>query len=79
MTYPKDGRVVWHLRRLRLCVFFLLLGYTDVFHITAAEDDVFVDTGGGGNLLGGVASPPFSAIGNDIFEGNGGGLGVDLM
>lgn len=79
MTYSKDGRVVWHLRRLRLCVFLLLLGYTDVFHVATAKDYVFVHGGGRGNLLGGVASPPLGAIGNDIFEGNGGGLGVDLM
>jgi hypothetical protein len=32
----------------------------------------------GGYLFGGIAFPTFGAMGDDIFEGNGRVLGVDL-
>lgn len=76
-TYSEDGRVVGHLRRL------VLLGggsFLDpqVLDIAASEDDVLVDLLRGLDLVYTILAT-LSAEGRDILQGDGGGLGVDLV
>jgi hypothetical protein len=56
-----------------------LLGDADILHITASEDNVFVDTRGRREFFARVASTPFCAVGHDIFKGDRRSFGVDLV
>ena len=58
---------------------FLLRRHTNVLHITAPKDDVFVDGGRLRKLFAGFAAPSFGAVRDDIFEGNGRSLWIDFM
>ena len=60
VTYPENGRVIWYPRSFLRCgVLLVIPSNADVLHITSSKDDVLVDTGGGGDFLGGVATAPF--------------------
>ena len=76
-TYPNNGRVVGHSRRLVLLGARVFLN-AKVFHIAASEDDIFVDLVGRADLLIATLSP-FGAKRTNIFEGNGRVVRVDLM
>lgn len=76
-THSENGRVVWHLRRSWLRLFWLLLD-SQVLHIATTEDNVVVDGVVCGNLFGRVAFTTFGAEGGHILEGYGGVLRVDL-
>lgn len=64
-TYPEDGRIIRHLW------WPILLGrggrgHNDqLFHIAAAEDDVFIYIVGGWDLVGRVTEAAFSSVGRD--------------
>jgi hypothetical protein len=78
-TYAHDGGIVRDDRRLVLlgrCGFF----NAQILHITATEDDIFVDLVGWEDLLLGVAtSAALSTKGSDILERYGGLFGVDFV
>jgi hypothetical protein len=79
-TYTQDSRVIGNPRRLWLCVLLcLLVGDADVAHITATEDNVFIDIRRGRNLLRGVLAAALSAKRLHILECYRRCLGVDLM
>src|SRR5436190_23787627 len=71
LTHSQNGGVVRHLRWLRRLVLLLIVSYADVFYITSAKDNVFIDTGSSSDLFRCIASSSFGAMRNDIFEGNG--------
>jgi hypothetical protein len=61
-SYTHDGGVIGNAWRFRLCVLLLLfLRDADILHITASEDNVFIDTGGRRDLIARTAPSPFRA------------------
>jgi hypothetical protein len=61
-TYSENGGVIRNPRGFGLCVLLLFLaGDTDVFHITATENNVFIDTRRRRDLLGGVSPTTLGA------------------
>ena len=79
-TYTENSGVIrdpWWLGGRTLAL--LLSSDADVLHIAPPENDVLVDTGRGGNLVGRVSPSTFRAKGHDILECYRRGLGVDLM
>lgn len=70
----RDPRWLWG-RSLTL----LLSSDADVLHIASPENDVLVDTGRGGNLVGRVSPSTFGTKGHHILKGYCGGLGVDFV
>lgn len=79
MTYAEDCRIIWDLWRWRRLGLFGCLFDPQVLDITAAEDNIIVDTIGARELFGWVASSAFCAIGLDLLERNGRVFGIDLV
>lgn len=64
MTYSKNSRVIKHLWRwFRFLCRFL---NSQILHISTTKDDIFVDIVGSSEFLGGVATPSFCSVRDDL-------------
>ena len=78
VTHIKDGRVVWHFWWFGCFISGRPALDSQVFHVTPAENDIFVDIfGRPGNVLTG--SPAFRSVGDDLLKSYRGIFRVDFM
>jgi len=77
VTYSQDGWIIWHLRGCGWRFIASALFDSQIFDITAAENNVFVESIG--RPYGFVALlATFCAVRCDVFECYRGGFGIDL-